>query len=165
MIESAIYASTLEKKLIIEFKNKFRLKMGYDPIVLTKITVDEYGIPLMSLETLESYFDSFLPVRFGKKVPLGSKSRKRDLVELRMMFVYIARTMKYTCERVGEFLGGRDHTTIVHNIHMFGILMETSDSFREKYYSILTYIKQNHESPALEVAYQVPDESQHALLS
>lgn len=165
MIESITYANNLERKLITEFKDKFRQKIGYDPIVLTKITVDEYGIPMMGLAQLESYFEPFLPTYMGKKMQLTSKSRKRNLVELRMMFFYIARNMKYTFQESGEYLGGRDHTTVIHNVNMFRNLMEISDSFRETYISILTYIKKQHESSDMDFFDQVQAQSEPALLS
>lgn len=165
MIESITYANNLERKLVMEFKEKFRQKIGYDPIVLTKVTVDEYGIPLMRLDQLEAYFEPFLPTYMGKKLQLTSKCRKRNLVELRMMFFYIARNMKYTFAEAGEYLGGRDHTTVIHNVNMFRNLMEISDSFRETYISILTHIKKNHESSDLDIFDQIQAQSEPALLS
>lgn len=165
MTVSKSYATTLEKKLISEFKEKFKFKMGYEPIVITNIAVNGQGYRLMTLPALESQFESFLPVQFGRKLALTKKCRKRELVELRMMFCFIARTMKYTYAAIGEYLNGRDHTTVIHNINTFQILLETSESFREKYNEILTCIKQNNESPALEIAHQVQDEPEHAVLS
>lgn len=165
MIESIEYANNLERKLIMEFKEKFKQKIGYDPIVLTKVTVDEHGIPLMRLDQLESYFEPFLPIYLGKKLQLNSKCRKRNLVELRMMFFFIARNMKYTLVEIGQHLGGRDHTTVLHNLAMFRNLMEVSDTFRETYISILTHIKKNHESPDLDIFDQIQAQSEPALLS
>lgn len=150
MTKPVAYAAHLEKKLIDEFKEKFYEKVGYQPIVLTKLLVDENSIPLMSLEQLGEYFEPFLPNLFGKQLSLSSKVRKREIVELRMIFCHLARNMKYTCTSIGQFIGPRDHTTVLHNINTFKNLIETSEPFREKYEKILTHIKHSHESPIMD---------------
>lgn len=166
MTESvARYASILEKKLIDEFKAKFREKIGYQPIVLTKVTVDdEHSIPLMPLDQLADYFTPFLPTQNGRVLPLFAKSRKRELVELRMIFCTLARSMKYTLVSIGEYIGGRDHTTVLHAVSTFNNLVETNEAFRDQYMKILTYIKQSYESSTLDQPDQVQPESEPALL-
>jgi hypothetical protein len=150
MTESRLYAAQLEKKLIKEFKEKFQEKIGYTPIILTKIDTGDFYIPLMTMDQLIKYFDPFLPSEFGKKLTLPSKSRKREVVELRMMFCFLARSMKYKLSTIGERLGARDHTTVIHNVSTFLNLIETDEQFRTKFQSILNHIKQNHESPNLD---------------
>lgn len=150
MTQSRMYASQLERKLIEEFKLKFQEKLGYLPIVLTKIDTGEFYIPLMTLDQLIEYFEPFLPHHHGRQLTLHSKSRKREIVELRMMFCYLARSMKYNLGTIGHKLGGRDHTTVIHNVSTFINLMETSDQFRSKFQEVLTYIKQNHEPSTLD---------------
>lgn len=164
MTESRMYAAHLEKKLIDEFKERFLEKIGYEPVILTRIETNEYSIPVMSLQQLEEYFEPFLPSQYGKKLTLFSKSRKRELVELRMMFCYIARSMKYKLTAVGQFMGGRDHTTVMHNIATFQNLMETNELFRFLFLEILKYIKENHEPSTLDNLNQIQSESQPALL-
>jgi hypothetical protein len=165
MTESRIYSIQLEKKLIDEFKEKFIDKIGYEPTVITKVENNEYYIPMMSLEQLAGYFEPFLPTLYEKKLTLDSKSRKRELVELRMMFCYIARTMNYKLTTIGDFIGGRDHTTIIHNVTTFLNLIETSELFRFQFLEILNYIKENHESPTLDKFNQTQREPELALLS
>jgi chromosomal replication initiator protein len=104
----------------------------------------------MTLEQLFKYFDPFLPTHFGKRLTLPSKSRKREVVELRMMFCFLARSMKYKLGTIGELLGARDHTTVIHNVSTFLNLMETDEQFRSKFQVILNHIKQSHESPDLD---------------
>lgn len=150
MNECKTYALNLEKKLINEFKQKFRDKMGYSPFVITKVSIDDiHSIKLMSLDELADYFKPFVPHQKGRKTTLTSRSRKRELVELRMIFCFIARNMKYTYTSIGLFMGGRDHTTVLHNLSCFRNLIETSEEFREKYLKILNFIKQSHESSDL----------------
>jgi len=164
MTETYNYAVKLERRLIEEFKQKFEEKLGYVPIVVTKIS--SHGgtdLPIMSLDQLSRYFEQFLPVAFGDPISLKSHSRKRELVELRNIFCAIARMMRFTCVSIGDYLGGRDHTTVLHNVSTFNNLVETSESFRERYYQILNHIKKSYESSALVEFDQTQCEPQLAL--
>jgi len=147
MISTAAYASTLEKKLITKFCNEFYVKLGYYPSVITKTYIDNEGdgIHLMSLEQLESYFTPFLPRIFKKPIlQLGDKSRTRELVELRHIFFYIAKSFGFSLACIGMYLNNRDHTTVIHGIRTFRNLVETDSNFKQKYIEILNHIKQNH---------------------
>lgn len=146
-----VYASNLEKKLIDEFKERFREKLGYQPVVLTRVVVDnEYHIPIMDLGQLSAFFEPFLARHNNRKIHLFAKNRKREVVELRMMFCYIARQMMYTYASIGEYMRNRDHTTVLHNVATFKNLMETNEDFKERYTRIITHIKQQYESPTLD---------------
>lgn len=164
-MDSKTYAQQLERKLIEQFKQTFHEKLGYEPLVLTKVQLDrnEY-IPILSLETLQEMFEPFLPVQCDRKLSLHSKHRYRELVELRNMYCYLARMMGYSLIVVGQSLGNRDHTTIIHNVTCFKNLMETNDPFRQKYQTILTYIKQQYESSVMAKSDQVQCEPEPALL-
>lgn len=144
-METKIYARQLEKKLIDDFKAQFFKKMGYYPLVVTKINTDinDY-LPIISLEDLEQVFNPFLPVKLNSKVPLTSNRRYREVVELRNIFCAIARMMKYSTTYIGEYLGHRDHTTVLHNTNTFNDLIETCSQFREKYLQIVKLIKEKH---------------------
>ena len=151
------YAAKLERKLIEEFRIEFFDKLGYYPVVLSKYEQEILGEKYMSLEKLSSYFEPFLPTKYDKKITLVSKWRYRELVELRCMFCFLAKEMKYSLSTIGEFLSKRDHTTVIHNIRVFNNLMDTSDPFRDKFRTILNYIKQQqsqnptpHESSIME---------------
>ena len=50
--------------------------------------------------------------------------------------------MNYSLKSIGEFLNGKDHTTVIHSIKCFNDLNETCDIFNEKYTMIVNYIKQ-----------------------
>jgi hypothetical protein len=164
MNETAIYASNLEKKLIDEFKQKFKEKLGYQPVVLTRVVLtNDFSIPLMSMDELKECFSPFTVEEYGKKIDLFSKSRKREVVELRMIFCFIARQMQYTCSSVGKYVGNRDHTTVLHNVATFKNLIETSEVFREKYTQILNHIKQKYESPIMDQFDEVQLESEPAV--
>lgn len=165
MNELLNYASNLEKKLIDEFKQKFKEKLGYQPVVLTRIVIDEdFSIPLMSLDQLKECFNPFYVEEYGKRIDIFSKCRKREVVELRMIFCFIARQMKYTCTSIGRYVGNRDHTTVLHNVVTFRNLIETNEVFREKYTQVLNHIKQNHESPIMDEPDEVQLESESVVL-
>ena len=164
-MKSLAYTAKLEKKLITEFKDLFYEKLGYYPIVLSTHQIQgDTTIPIMSLESLKKMFDPFLPLRFHGPIPLESKLRERDIVELRSIFCHLARTMRYNLTSIGHFLGNRDHTTIIHNVNAFSDLVETNEAFRLKYFTILKYIRQQHESPTMDNVNQVQHEPQSDLL-
>jgi hypothetical protein len=139
------YALRLEKKLIDKFKEDFFNKFEYYPVVLTKvnlITDQSDRAPLMTLEHLESYFTPFLPTRYNKILHLKQRIRVREITELRSIFCFLARNMRYSLKSIGEYLNGKDHTTVIHSINNFKNLIETCDIFREKYFKVIEHIKQ-----------------------
>ena len=146
------YESFLEGRLIEKFKNEFYEKLGYYPVVITKISEhDPQGFKMMNLDELKGYFTPFLPKLYGKVLKLDGKNRKRDIVELRHIFTFLARKLGYSFTSIGEFLGDRDHTTIINNVRMFNNLIETDPKFRKKYNDILEHIKKiSNESPIME---------------
>lgn len=159
MTETRRYANQLEKRLIGEFKQKFQEKIGYVPIVLTKVaTNDEDWVPMMSLEELREYFTPFLPHRNGRVLKLTSKDRYRELVELRNIYCAIARMMRYTLSAIGQSLGGRDHTTVLHNVESFKNLVVIDESFKAKYIQILNHVKEQGYEPSV---VDQPDQAQY----
>lgn len=165
-METVSYATKLEKKLITEFKDLFYEKMGYYPIVLTTSkTQGDTSIPIMSLQTLKKMFEPFLPEKFGSLVSLESKLRVREIVELRCIYCHMAKSMKYNLKAIGDFLGNRDHTTIIYNINAFSNLVETNEAFRLKYFTILNYIRKQYESPVMDNIDQTQYQPQPSLLS
>ena len=160
------YAARLENKLVTEFKEKFFEKLGYEPIVITKMNTEGNRdlLPRLSLEELESCFEPFLPERFGSPLRLGAKCRKRELVELRNIFCALARMMRFTFTDIGKYLGDRDHTTVIHNVKTFNALVSHDEMFQEKYKRILTHIKYLYEPSDMEQLDQALFEPEPALL-
>ena len=166
-MEEQVYAAKLERKLIDQFKMSFYEKMGYYPVVLTKITTGKQGfLRILPLEELDEFFVPYLPERFGRIIPIKSKLRYREIVTLRQIFCAIARQMGYSFKSIGEHLGGRDHTTAIHNINAFNNLLETEESYREKYLHILHDIKNAYpdEPPTLDDFDQVLNQPEPAVL-
>jgi hypothetical protein len=147
-----IKTNEIEASLIYEFMESFRKHSGYYPTVITReaIVENKEGIKLLTLNELNQYFNPFLPKIYNKTTNLDTKLRNRVIVELRFMFCYIARSMRFTLTDIGRFLK-RDHTTIIHALNMFHNLYQTDESFRFKYTTIINSIKENqHESQSLD---------------
>jgi hypothetical protein len=156
----AEYKKKVEYDLIKEFVNKFYEKVGYYPTVITDHRISDNGVVILTLLELEKYFEPHLPaLLFGRKVTLGSKDRSRELVELRCIFFFIGRSMRYGLKQLGVYLGNRDHTTVIHNVNTFRNLYETDQRFRDKYYLIINQIKKDYEPSALEYLDQMEPES------
>ena len=160
------YAISLEGKLIEEFKRKFFDKLGYEPVVHAGSrlkTEDGNDVATISLSELKDCFTPFLPLLRGVPAELDNRSRKKDLVELRVIFSFIARSMGYTLEDIGDVLGKKDHTTVIHSITCFKNWVAVDPIFRDKFNIILNYIvviqnKQN-ESSTLEHTDQMEHQS------
>ena len=152
MIKERLAKRKLQQSLIQDFMENFYKELGYYPTVITKYNNIENkdGLKILTLDELKSYFTPHLPKMYGKTVSLESKHRIRALVELRYIFFFLARSMRYNLKDIGQFLGGKDHTTIIHGITTFRNRYETDDMFRELYYKIINKIKQDHESSTME---------------
>jgi chromosomal replication initiator protein len=66
-----------------------------------------------------------------------SKSRKRDYVQVRQVSMYLAQ--KYTkmpASRIGQLIGGRDHSTVIHSCSTIEQRMKLDKAFVEELNSI-----------------------------
>jgi len=147
-MDDSNYEKNLEKKLIKNFKSMFHSKLGYEPIVISRnhkeINPEKNAlkdIKAVSLDTLEEWFESLVPVREKTRVKIYTKRRYHDVVQIRMIFSYVARCMGYSLPNIGKSLK-KDHSTIIHGLKTFRDLMETNVAFREKYEQVLVYLKQ-----------------------
>jgi chromosomal replication initiator protein len=67
------------------------------------------------------------------KEQIISRSRKRECVESRHLIAYIIkRKTRFSLAKIGEMVGGKDHTTIIHSIRTFEDLFGTDSVFRER---------------------------------
>jgi hypothetical protein len=76
------------------------------------------------------------------KLLILSNCRRREFVVPRQMFCYIAKfnMPNITLKEIGSFLGGRDHSTVIHGIKTAGDLIETDKQFREEYKRLESFI-------------------------
>lgn len=71
---------------------------------------------------------------------LLSSSRKRELVEARNILAFILKkATRLSLKSIGGKMGGRDHSTVIHNVATFADLWETDPGFRKKASSILNH--------------------------
>lgn len=143
MIDDEYEKLKIQKELIENFTEEFNNRLGYRPVVITKTTQEvSPAVELISLIELKQHFDFFLPVTSkGKKIPLESKSRINEIVELRHMYAYLARTMGYKLVAIARSLNKLDHTTVIHGLKTFHNLMEVDEKYKTKFLTILNYIK------------------------
>ncbi|KKS61959.1 MAG: Chromosomal replication initiator protein DnaA [Candidatus Collierbacteria bacterium GW2011_GWD2_42_50] len=81
---------------------------------------------------MAKYFD------YRNKDLLGT-SRKADLVVARHIAMFLLRdTLNIQLEKVGEIMGGRDHTTVMHAVEKMKIEVNKNADVRRK----VTAIKQ-----------------------
>ena len=74
-----------------------------------------------------------------------SKSRKRELVQVRQVSMYLAQ--KYTkmpAGRIGQLIGNRDHSTVIHSCNTIEQRLKVDKSFSEELSSIENSFKLKH---------------------
>jgi len=88
--------------------------------------------PIKVVSTVAKYFD------YRNKDLLGT-SRKADLVVARHIAMFLLRdTLNIQLEKVGEIMGGRDHTTVMHAVEKMKTEVNKNADVRKK----ITAIKQ-----------------------
>lgn len=139
----------LENEMVDGFKEEFFKSMGYYPVVITKRDVSEELVPLMTLDKLQEYFEPLLPVIHGIKYSLKTKRRFREVVLLRMMFIFIAKKWGYSYSSIAKYLKFADHTTPIHAYKTFMNIYSVDPSFREHYQQVVNHIKKQHDNASL----------------
>jgi hypothetical protein len=127
-----------QKEMIKNFIEDFYKIHGYKPIVVSRTS----EVETMSLEQLKKCFTPFLPTLYKKTIFLETRCRIREIVELRQMYCYVARTMGYRLTDIGRSLKQADHSTAIHSIRAFRNFMDTDPKFKQKFTIIFNYIKQ-----------------------
>ena len=132
----------IENELIENFKNEFYSKLGYYPVVLTE-SGEVCFKKVMSLEQLADLFEDVMPSLYGKKLGLRSKKSVRILVEIRCIFVYLARCLGYKLKAIAKFLN-RHHSTIIYNEELFHNMLSTNLMFRKTFEHVFLHIRNNY---------------------
>ena len=74
-----------------------------------------------------------------------SKSRKRDYVLARQISMYLAQKFtKMPTSRIGQLIGGRDHSTVIHRCSAVEQRLKVDKAFTEELNSIETSFKLKH---------------------
>ena len=80
------------------------------------------------------YIETRLPMSMEA---INSKSRIRDLVEVRQIMMHILRIYgEYTLYEIGMSFGGRDHSTVIHAKDTVYDLCDTDKAYRAKFEEI-----------------------------
>lgn len=88
---------------------------------------------LKSKYTQEMIISSIEEVLGISYTEMQSKYRFRQLVEARQMYCYFMKTnMKWTFLEIGRSIGGRDHSTVMHNVNCFNDLCFSDDEYNIK---------------------------------
>src|SRR3546814_18496658 len=75
-------------------------------------------------ERVSDYFE--IPVKSVK-----SKSRKREIVQARQISMYLAKShTKASLKSIGQFFGGRDHSTVIYACQTVDDLIDTDKKFK-----------------------------------
>lgn len=155
----------LEAQMVQEFIENFYNEFGYNPTVIIKTQTKKSAFGVISLTDLEKCFERFLPKKYGKIHLLSSRIRIRELVELRFIFFHIARKMGYGLKDMGQYLGKKDHTTVIHGLKTFRNLYQTDENFRQTYHKIVNIIKNNYESSIVDDTYTMEVEPEPDILA
>jgi hypothetical protein len=157
MIDEEYKKLKLERKLVEDFIDDFYKKIGYRPVIITKVSSDS-ELEVMPLAELKACLTPFLPTYYGKKLSLEHKSRTNEIVELRHMYFHLARSMGYKLTAIAYSIGKLDHTTVIHGLKTFANLMEVDPRYRLKFQTIFNHIKNiKNESSAMADSNKVQD--------
>ncbi|MDP6962769.1 MAG: chromosomal replication initiator protein DnaA [Planctomycetota bacterium] len=80
-----------------------------------------------------NHIASVVSIHFDIEIEdLKSKSRKKTLVEVRNLIIYLARKLtKMSLKEIGHFFGGRDHSTVKHSLAKLDRRVMVDDDFAE----------------------------------
>jgi len=132
------YEEKVIKKLVDEFQQNFYDKVGFRPVVIINREKDKIVQNALSLDNIKKIVDSHIPEKFKNMgCSLESKHRYREVVILRQIFCYIAKRQGYNLNPIGEKLGNRDHTTVIHSVRTATDLLATDPIFISIYDNII----------------------------
>jgi hypothetical protein len=77
-------------------------------------------------------------------VDITTKSRKREIVQAKHVFVHILRSAKCTCVEVGRHMG-MDYTSVLHYDRTFESYYNQSNILRDKYNRILDLYNEKYD--------------------
>lgn len=96
----------------------------------------------LKLEEIESVVINSLNLQsIVSKHKLKTKSKKRNIVDAKIIFSYISRKYHYKLTEIGRFTN-KHHTSIVHHVAVCKDLLKTNKDFKEKYLLVNDKINQ-----------------------
>lgn len=108
----------------------------------------EYTLNILSdtdreLQIIKQVLNSRIPVYLSKKYnSISCRIRKREIVELRMIFMKLAREKGLKLKEIARECNISDHSTVIYGCETVHNLLQTDPSFLERYNSILHEIQE-----------------------
>ena len=105
-------------------------------VILKKRTQDD----ILALQKLKDIVDKFIPTKFIQKYPdfntIDSKCRKKELINLKHIFLKIAFDDRFSPVSIGYVLYRGDHSVIYKNLKTCNNLIQVYPEFKELYLTI-----------------------------
>lgn len=115
MVSPYVYPGIKERELVS--KNKKLKRKLIQPKDVLKLVAENFGV------TVENVL---------------SRSRKKEVSEARHIYCKIMKSeFNYSLKSIGETIGNRDHTTVIHSIETVNDRCETEDGYQEQIHSII----------------------------
>jgi hypothetical protein len=131
-----------QDELILDFQRKFYKRFGIKPkveieeqLAVREVTED--------LEILEEIINKFIPFELiDEYKSIVNYTRKKEMIQLRMIFVMIARDSGYTFLTIAKHCG-KDHSTIINSLNKGYDLLETDSEFQKLYIKVSYSVNPN----------------------
>lgn len=122
-----------QKKEIEKFQQSFSSEFGYTPEIILPRIITFKGEPPTQLVDIENVINEFIPKKHRAYYnSIISRSRNREICELRMIFCKIGYDLGYKLTTMGRYCC-RNHATIIYNIRVANDLISNNKAFLEKY--------------------------------
>lgn len=150
-------------EMIQSFTNTFFRKTGFIATVTVEEIVDfkaqKNPLFIYSLEQLEEFFKKAFPHMFieGKPNPIHVNSRRREYIDVRCVFSYIAHSFGFSYTQIGKYENNKNHTTIIHHMNKVKDLLEAKDHEMTELYTII--INELNNAYATSISGDIRDES------
>jgi hypothetical protein len=118
------------------FKQSFFNKHNVYLDITIKDTVPETKGPTTDevLNYAKLVLNAMIPARIKHRFKdIFDRTRKREVLDLRYIFIKIARDRGLKLKHIGHICGGLDHGTIINNLHSIDDLLLTNDRFIGKF--------------------------------
>jgi hypothetical protein len=138
------YRNYLINRLIREFQDRFYDKVGLLPVV----SVPLENVKKLSMVEVERIINQEIPENMLPDFPnIRAKTRRREIVYLRQIFVYILhKEFRYGPTALGFYLG-QDHTTMIHSIRTAEHMITADEDYKNTYHSVLSKVKYHGTNP------------------
>lgn len=164
-MDTPYYNSSVEQRMIAAFKQQFFKRTGKELIIIAAHDNDKPPLPNLTLEQITACVSNFLPVNsFGEPLSLTGKTRKREVVYLRMIHCKLSFLMGHGTTATGRELK-RDHATVAYGLKTADLLLDTKDEqFTKLFDQVIHHIKTHMSNETtLSAADPLPDYSEPVL--